>query len=290
MSIDALQSKIRKKKNPAALVLSPRREQIPPKWLEEAQGNLALGAGEYCCALLAGLKETVPAVRVNAGAFFLLGSGGSEQLARVLEQARELGYYVILDWLRLETPAEAKAAAELVFKGEQFPCDGVTICGYAGTDCIKPWLKAAGKEKDVYVVVKTANKSGTELQDLQSGGRMVFTALADLVGRLGENAMERCGYARYAVMAGAYSAGSLKTLRERYPRLFVLVDGLDETGCNAKNASNAFDRLGHGALVCAGKSITEAWTETEEGVDPIAAASDAAERMKRNLTRYVTVL
>ena len=121
---------------------------------------------------------------------------------------------------------------------------------------------------------------------------MLFTASADLVGRLGETAMERCGYSRYAVMAGANSAGSLKTLRERYPKLFVMVDGLDGTGGNAKNASAAFDRVGHGALVCVSGSVFAAWQESEgEGEkDPVTAAREAAERVKRNLARYVTVL
>ena len=292
MSIDALQNKIRKKKNPVALTISPMASQIPAKWLEDHQGDAVKAAGAYCRELLTGLKDVIPAVRVNPGAFALLGSGGMEEMTAVLETAKELGYYVILDWLRLETPEEAKSAAELIFKQERFPCDAVTLCGYAGTDCLKPWFKAAGKDKDVYVVVKTANKSGSELQDVQTGGRMLFTASADLVGRLGETAMERCGYSRYAVMAGANSAGSLKTLRERYPKLFVMVDGLDGTGGNAKIASAAFDRVGHGALVCVSGSVFAAWQESEgEGEkDPITAAREAAERVKRNLARYVTVL
>lgn len=290
MSIDVLQNKIRKKKNPLALTLSPRLAQIPAGYLEEAQGDAARAAGQYCQALLEGLKELVPAVRVNPGAFALLGPGGMEQMTGVLERAGELGYYVILDWMRLETPEEAKAAAEQIFQQGVFPCDAVTLCGYAGTDCLKPWFKAAGKEKDVFVVVKTANKSGSELQDVQTGGRMLFTASADLVGRLGETAMERCGYSRYGVMAGANSAGSLKTLRERYPKLFVLVDGLDSTGGNAKNASAAFDRVGHGALVCVSGSVFAAWMEGEGASDPVAAAREAAERIKRNLGRYVSIL
>ena len=278
MSIDALQNKIRKLKNPSALVLSPSRELIPEGM--EAEG--------YLCAILEGLKGLVPAVRVNPGAFAL--SVGMETMEAVLRKARALGYYVILDWLRLESPGEAKMAAELIFKEEKWSCDAVNICGYAGSDCVKPWFKAAGQKKDVYVAVKTANKSGTELQDLQTGGRFVYTAAVDLISRMGDAAMDRCGYSRLAVMAGAYNGMSLKTLREKYPRTFLLVDGLDEPGCNAKNASYAFDRLGHGALVCAGNSILGAWKEIENCEDPVAAAVEAAERMKRNVTRYVTVL
>lgn len=279
MSIDALQNKIRKLKNPSCVYLNHVPELVPEGMEAEA----------YLCALLAGLKDLVPAVRIRPSSFWLPGGGGEGAFDAVMRKAREQGYYVILDWRYLDGPEEAKAAAAQAF-GKDWDFDAAIICGYAGTDVIKPWFKAAGKKKDVYVVVKTANKSGSELQDLQTGGRFVYTAGADLVSRMGDTAVERCGYSRLAVMAGAYHAGSLKTLREKYPRLFLLVDGLDQPGCNAKNASYAFDRLGHGALVCAGGSIVGAWREAEEGTDPIAAAVEAAERMKRNLTRYVTVL
>lgn len=276
MSIDALQNKIRKKKNPSALVLSPDRELIPEGTEPE----------EYLCALLAGLKEILPAVRVNPEACWLLGVAPET----ILKKAKDLGYYVILDWTRLDTPEEAKRTAARIFGEETFCCDAVVISGYAGTDVIKPWFKAAGQKKDVYVVVKTANKSGTELQDLQTGGRFVYTAAVDLVSRMGEPGLERCGYSRLAVMAGAYNGPSLKTLREKYPRMFLLVDGVDGPGCNAKNVSYAFDRFGHGALVCAGASIVGAWKEEENCGNPVTAAVEAAERMKRNVTRYVNVL
>lgn len=279
MSIDALQNKIRKLRNPSALVLSPARGMIPE----------GMDAKEYCCALLAGLKNLIGAVRVDPMAFLLL-EGGLEALDAVMKKANELGYYVLLDWTRIESPAASEAAAEQIFGAERWSCDGVVISGYAGTDCIKPWFKAAGKKKDLYVVVKTANKSGSELQDLQTGGRMVYTAAVDKVSRMGETALERCGYSRLAVMTGAYNGVSVKLLREKYPGLFLLVDGVDEPGCNARNAAYAFDRLGHGALVCAGGSILGAWREIEGCGDPVAAAVEAAERMKRNLSRYVTVL
>ena len=278
MSIDALQNKIRKKKNPSAVVLAPNRGMIPE----------GMEAGEYLCSLLAGLKDLIPAVRLDPAAFWI--SGCADAFVPVLEKARELGYYVILDWTRMEHPEEAKESAQRILKEECWPCDAVVINGYAGTDSVKHWFKAAGKTRDVYVLVKTANKSGTEIQDLQTGGRFVYTAAADLVSRMGDGAMERCGYSRLAVMAGAYNGASLKTLREKYPKMFLLVDGLDESGCNARNASFAFDRLGHGALVCGGMSIVGAWKEVENCDDPVAAAVEAAERMKRNVTRYVTVL
>ena len=280
MSIDVLQNKIRKMKNPSALTLAPISSQIP-----EGYGT----AGGYFCALLQELKDIVPAVRVSFGAFALLGVDGIPQLQQVLHTARELGYYVILDWQHLESPEQAANAAKILLQGDAFPCDAVSLCGYAGSDCIKPYVAAAGK-RAIFVTLKTVNKSSMEIQDLQTGGRVVYTAAADLLNRWGEPAMERCGYSRLGAICGAANASSIRTLRQKYPRMFLLVDGLDAPGANAKNVSYGFDKLGHGVLCSAGSSIVAAWKEAEDGTDPLAAAVEAAERMKRNLGRYVTIL
>ncbi|MBR2048823.1 MAG: hypothetical protein IJ960_09535 [Oscillospiraceae bacterium] len=279
MSIDVLQNKIRKLKNPSAVVFTPDPELIP--------GGQSVR--DYFGALLEALRDHVAAARFDV-AEYALYPGGLEDLSALTVTAKAMGYYVILDWTALESVGRAKRSAEAILKEQRWSCDAMVISCYGGTDILKPWFKAAGKDRDLFPVIKTANKSGTELQDLQTGGRFVYTAAADLISRLGETAMERCGYSRLGVTAGCYNAASLRTLRQNYPKLFLLVDGLDQTGCNAKNASYAFDQLGHGALVCAGESILGAWKEGEERPDPVTAALEAAERMRKNLNRYVTIL
>jgi hypothetical protein len=92
-------------------------------------------------------------------------------------------------------------------------------------------------------------------------------------------------------VASVVSAGapdSLRNFRTKYNRMFLLVDGLDYPSGNAKNCSFAFDRFGYGAAVCAGASITGAWKEAD--CDYVTAALQAAERVKKNLTRYFTIL
>lgn len=274
MSIDVLQNKIRKMKNPTALWLCPTPDLVPP----------GLSAGQYCLELMECLKDMIPAVRVSFDAFALMGPEGLTELQKVLDTAAKLGYYVILDWMHLEDPAFAEYAAAQVMA---MKCDAVTVSSWAGSDTVKPYIGLMGK-KSVFVSLKTGSKSGSELQDLQTGGRQVYTAAGDLVSRWGEGLMGRCGYSRVAGVAGAGNAGSLKNLRTKYPRVFLLVEGLEISGANARNCSNAFDNLGHGAVVCGGSSILGAWKEFEG--DWKEAAKDAAEKMKRNLTRYVTVL
>ena len=163
--------------------------------------------------------------------------------------------------------------------------------GYLGIDIVKPFLPYCKDGKDLYCVVRTSNKSAPEIQDLLTGTRLVHAAAADLYNRFTDKSVGKSGYSRLAIMAGAGSAESLKTLRAKYPRLFILVDDLDYPGCNAKICASAFDKFGHGAVCCSGFGITLAWKNAgTDGQDYVAQAVAAAERMKNNLTRYTTVL
>ncbi len=287
MSMDVLKNKIRKLRNPSALTIAPALDTLPPSFLTNFESPIK-GMGEYCRRVLEALRGQLPAVKVSFGSFSLLGPEGLEELRSVLDTARALGYYVILDWQRQEDEASAKAAAKLILSGGMWKCDGVVLSCYPGSGSVKPYILEANKEKkDVYVVLKTAGKSGSELQDLQTGGRMVYTAAADLLARWGDQTMERCGYSRVAGVGSASHSGSLRNLREKYPKLFLLVDGLEASNANARNASFAFDNMGYGALVCS--NLLTAWIENPAG-DPIEEVVAAAQRMKRNVTTYVTVL
>lgn len=291
MSIDMLQEKVRKLKNASMVDLTLAVSDLPPQFLSDA--SPAKGYGQFCRELMDGLKGIVPALRVGFTAFALLGPEGLEELCGVLKAAKEMGYYVALEAPFILSPMMASATAEAVFGNDaQYLCDGLIVNAYPGSDVIKPFLPyvKAGK-KDLFPVVRTSNKTAPELQDLLTGSRLVHAAAADLINRFGADNTGRCGYARVGVLAGANSAESLRNLRSKYPRLFLLVDDMDYSGCNAKNCSFAFDKFGHGAAVCAGPTITMAWKLEE--ADPgeyLTRAVAAAERMKKNLARYTTIL
>ena len=176
--------------------------------------------------------------------------------------------------------------------GSVYPCDGLIISGYLGSDMVKPFLPYCKEgKKDLFVVTRSANKSAPELQDLLTGSRLVHVAAADQINRFGADNTGKSGYARVSVVAGANAPESLRTLRSKYPRLFLLIDDMDYSGCNAKNCSYAFDKFGHGAVVCAGPTLTMAWKTAEtDGSDYQEQALAAAQRMKKNLTRYATIL
>lgn len=292
MSVDILQEKIRKTKNPSILELSLPAGELPPHILTESETKAA-AYGRFCRELLEGLKGIIPAVRVSFASFALLGADGLTELTETLKTASELGYYVALDAPEILSPAAAKMTGEALLGSEcSFPCDGLIISGYLGSDVIKPFLPYCKNEKkDIFVVTRTANKSAPELQDLLAGSRLVHAAAADHVNRYGADTAGKFGYTRVGLLAAASSAESLRTLRTKYPKLFLLLDGYDYPNANAKNCSFAFDKYGHGAAACGGTAITCAWKQAEsDGTDYIDHAKAAAERMKKNLTRYTTIL
>lgn len=290
MSIDKLHEKIRKLKNPSMVDFSVGSDSIPAHILQQEADELTAYV-RFCRELMQALKDTVPAVRFRFDTFALMGQQGLPALSSLLREAGELGYYVLLDGPGILTPWDAERSAQVLFGTEQYPCDGLLISPYIGSDAVKPFLPYCKEGKDLFIVVRSPNKSALELQDLLTGSRLVHTAAMDMVNRLGETIFGKCGYSRVNAAVSAGAANSIRTIRNSYKHTYLLVDGLDYPSGNHKNCCNAFDRYGYGAVVSAGPSITAAWKEAEsDGSDYIEQAQQAAERMKKNLLRYITIL
>lgn len=288
MAVDFLQDKIRKLKTPIMLEFSLSIEALPSSFSRDAAGYES-----YCCQIMSAVKGFVPAVRFGFASFALLGADGMKALFSALSKAKELGFYVALDAPEILSPAMAEQIAKAMLdKDSMFFCDGLIVGGYLGTDCMKPFLPFCKEQgKDLFVVTRTANKSASELQDLLSGSRLVHTVAADHINRHTTGLTGKCGYSHVAILAGASAADSLRNLRTKYPKLFMLVDGYDYPNANAKNCAAAFDQFGHGAVVCTGSGVTCAWQQAEDGENRYQEAALAAlERMKKNLLRYMTVL
>lgn len=289
MSIDSLHEKIRKLRNPSMIDFGVREDCIPAHILQ-AEENLLAAYVRFCRELMEGLKGIVPAVRFSFDHFALLGPQGLTELSGILKEAASLGFYVLLDSPQILSPWGAEQVADTIFGEKKYPCDGLVISPYIGSDAIKPFLPYCKDNKDLFVVLRSPNKSAAELQDLLTGTRLVHHASADIVNRAGETIISRCGYSRIGAAVSAGSVNSIRNIRSGSKYTYLLVDGLDYPSGNHKNCSHAFDRYGHGAVVCAGPSVTAAWRETEDGIDYVECAKQAADRMKKNLLRYITVL
>jgi len=289
MSIDKLHERIRKYKNPLVVDFAVKDEMLPQFLLDE-EGSVLLAYTRFCRELLEGLADSVPGVRFSFDTFALFGEDGLRSMRELLQLAEEKGFFVILDSPQILTPWGADRAADGIFGS--YPCDAQLFCPYVGSDAVRPFLpycKDSGKS--VFAVVRSPNRSAAEFQDLLSGSRLVQSAVAEMVNRFGDPMRGKCGYCQVAAAVSAGHPDSLRTLRAKYNRMFLLVDGLDYPSGNAKNCSYAFDRFGYGAAVCAGPSVTCAWKNMEmDETDFVLGAQQAAERIKRNILRYITIL
>ena len=129
------------------------------------------------------------------------------------------------------------------------------------------------------------------MQDLLSGDRVIYTAMADLAMRWSTNLFGKNGYSEIGAVVGATYPQTMQLLREKYARLFFLVPGYGAQGGTAKNVQFAFDRFGHGAIVAASRSIICAWQKTgRDGSDYTACAVEAAHKMKNDIGKYVVIL
>ncbi len=306
MSIDQLQMKIRKMKNPTMVGIDPILERIPEALRREAfaaHGETLRGAAEayrtFSCGILDALNGLVPAVKIQTGCFQALGHDGMAAMEEVTAYAREKGYYVLLDTMRGDIDVTAQALAASCFGqiqvGSQtytpFASDGVIINAYLGSDGIKPFTQYCRQGKNVFILARTSNKSAREIQDMISGDRIVHQVIMDLAMRWSVDLYGKSGYSEIGVAVAGTQPQLLKSLRAKYDRLFFLVPGYGAQGANGRDVQYAFDKAGHGAVVAAGRSILYAYEKFGgDGADYQARAVKAAEMMRNNILTYVTVL
>ena len=291
MAIDKLQDRIRKMKSPIALDLFAQEEHIPPCFFREEKSFLCAYEA-YSLRLLDALKDSVAAIRMDYGMLSLYGSDGLRVMGEISIQAHKLGYYVLLQIPEPLSFRSAECEANILFSSDApVYFDGILLSACIGSDAISPFadhLKESGK--DLFIVSRTSNRSAAELQDLRSGSRLAYLAKADIVKRYADDLVGKYGYSRVALVAAASSVDCLRTLRNKYANLFLLLDGCDYPNANAKNCAAAFDKLGYGAISCAGLSVMAAWKTEGTETEYIESAVKAVERHKRNILRYVTVL
>lgn len=290
--MDRLQEKIRKLKNPIVVDMTVSKEMLPPHLLTQ-EGNYLRAYGRFCMELMEGLRREAAGVRYSYSLFSLFGTDGIAWLAKLCSKADSLGFYVLLDIPDVKSQAQADIFTELLMD-DRFPCffDGLVLSAYIGSDSyagLVPLLRERGK--DLFVLLRTPNKSASQVQDLLTGGRVVHTAMADQLMRPAQGVMGKCGYSHVGGVAASASSGSLQQLRTKYKELFILVDGYEFPSVNTKNCALAFDKFGHGAAICASSYITNAWQgEGMQENEYVDAARGAVEKMKGNIGRYITIL
>lgn len=304
MPFDRLMESIVSLKNPTVAGLDPKLEFIPEyiriKNFEKYGANLrgaARAVLDYNKGLIDALCDVVPAVKPQAAYYEAFGHHGVKALAKTIHYAREKGMYVITDGKRndIGTTMEAYAAAHLgvtVVDGQEFEpfgADALTVNGYLGTDGIAPLLTlCAQRDKGIFVLVKTSNKSSGELQDRCMDGVPVYRVMGDMCEAWGAGVMGAHGYSAVGAVVGATYPEQLAELRAAMPHTFFLVPGYGAQGGGARDVAGAFDKNGMGAVVNSSRAILCAWQKEKcDERDFAQAARREAIRMRDDIAQYV---
>ena len=253
MSISILQEKIRAKKTPLALSLSPVFEKLDTRIVKsfadmfgDAPQTETESLRYHCTELLEAAEPLLPAVVLDAAAFLRYGSLGLEGLENITHIAFSKGLYTIVD-ARTTDPS-------LWLAGD---ADAVTVIPYLGSDSY-----AAPKGKAVFAVLRTANPSAGEVQNLMAGDRKLYAAI-------GEQAC-RCGGDVGAVIGTGYSL-DVRDAHRHMEKMFLLL-----TDCSGEAASYGCDEFGRGVLTTDG---TLEWA-----ANPAQAMAEAVREMKKWIT------
>lgn len=226
MSIERLQAAIRERKTPVALGLAPEIEKVSPKIVknfEEMFGPGMMANAEalrfHACQAMDAAQGKLPAVVISAEHYLRYGMMGADVLSNLVSAAAARGLYAIVD-CRTTRP-------ELWLNGPMAG-DGFTVMPYVGGDCVPQ-----DTDKAIFAVVRTANGSSGEVQNLIAGDRPLYAAMAQQMARKGAALVVETGYSL-----------DVKEVRKRAADAFLLLPD-----CDGQNAISAFDDLGHGAMV-----------------------------------------
>lgn len=300
MGFDRLCAAILEKNNPTVAGLDPKLDFIPA-FIKEASflkyGNTLEGAADalltFNKGLIDALYDIVPAVKPQCAYYEMYGWQGVKALYETVQYAKEKGLFVITDGKRndIGTTMEAYAAAHLgtvtVNGADIMPFDGdaLTVNGYLGTDGIAPLLQICkDKDKGIFVLVKTSNKSSGELQDKLIGDATVYRTMGDMCENWGADSHGKYGYSAVGAVVGATYPEQLAELRKALPHTFFLVPGYGAQGGGAKDVAPAFDANGLGAIINSSRGIMCAYKKGGFSEEQYAEAARAeALRMRDEL-------
>lgn len=277
--IDRLIDKIKEKENPTVVGLDPTYGMIPAYIKDDMLGRYGKtpkAVAEmfilFNKAIIDRIYDLIPAVKPQIAMYERYGLEGIRAYIETINYAKEKGLLVIGDIKRgdISSTAEAYAAhiGGVEIEGEFFDLwqeDAVTVNPYLGTDGISPFVKYC-KERDrgLFVLVKTSNKSSGELQDRLIDGEPLYCHVADLVDRWGQEVIGDYGYSRIGAVVGATYKEQGEALRKRLPHTFFLVPGYGAQGGKGEDLKGYFDDEGIGIIVNSSRGIIKAYQKDEE--------------------------
>ena len=297
MITDKLIEKIIDLQNPTCVGLDTLFDYLPDEMKAGVKdfNGVAERVFEFNKKIIDTVKDIVPSVKVQIAYYEMYGVAGMKAYEETLKYAAEKDLIVIADAKRNDIGSTASCYAK-TFLGETqvndnslkaFPSDFVTVNGYLGTDGIKPFVDECEKaDKGIFVLVKTSNPSGAEVQNLiLENGVPVYEHMGNLVEKWGETTVGKYGYSAVGAVVGATHPTEAGRLRETMPHTFFLIPGYGAQGGNAQMLKNCFKADGLGGVVNNSRGILCAYKKN--GGTYYEAARNACIAMQKDLSEDI---
>jgi orotidine-5'-phosphate decarboxylase len=238
----------------------------------------------FCCDIIEACAEFVVAVKPQLAFFEARGLEGMAAFAQVVRFAKSRGLITIADAKRGDIGTTSAAYAEAFLGDGDFACDAVTVNPYLGSDALAPFVARVRAGRGLFVLVKTSNPSSREFQDLDSGGRPVWEAVAERVNGWGSDFIGQCGLSSVGAVIGATYPAQAARARTLMPAAIVLAPGFGTQGAGAQDAVASARGDGLGVIVNASRGLMYAPGAATDRTTA-AAAGRAAATMRDELRR-----
>ncbi len=297
MITDKLIEKIIDMQNPTCVGLDTLFDYLP----DEMKAGVTTFDGvaervfDFNKKLIDTLCDIIPSVKVQIAYYEMYGTAGMKAYEETLKYAAEKDLVVIADAKRNDIGSTAACYAK-TFLGETqvntlslkaFPADYVTVNGYLGTDGIAPFVdECKNHDKGIFVLVKTSNPSGAEIQNVVlENGMPMYEYVGGLVEKWGESTVGTYGYSAVGAVVGATHPTEAARLRAVLPHTFFLIPGYGAQGGNAEMLKSCFDTNGLGGVVNNSRGILCAYKKL--GGTYYGAARAATVAMQKDLASVI---
>jgi orotidine-5'-phosphate decarboxylase len=285
MKIDDLCKKIKETNCPVCVGLDTSCEYLNEEYRSKADvsdSEISKCIYRFNCDIIDSVKDVVPCVKVQAAYYEQYGYHGVKCFYDTMQYASEAGLTVIADVKRNDIGSTAKAYSKAYLLGSA--ADFITVNAYLGIDGIAPFIEdCEATGKGIFVLVKTSNPSGGELQDLEIDGKTLYSIVGEKVSQWGSGLVGEYGYSSIGAVVGATYPQQAQDLREKHKSTFFLVPGYGAQGAGADDIAVNFDKGGLGAVVNSSRGILLAYRKDGFCSQPATAAREAAVAMKDDI-------
>ena len=178
----------------------------------------------------------------------------------------------------------------------------MTVNPYLGSDSLEPFLAACGEGAGLFVLTRTSNPGGADVQEAElAGGGLVWERIAELVAGWGEPHIGESGLSAVGAVVGATQPDAVARARELMPHAVLLLPGDRSAGRPGRRPARGHDAasrwwadrpvaLGYLRLARARRRLAPGRSRRRIGAAPVGVRGMTAPAADLELARELALL